>query len=341
METKTNTIHYGFGKDYLPNWGMAQALREIYQNFLDYGNYNESVVEDGDNVLVEVDNDWLPESLDFLRIGKSGKRNSDSIGKHGEGLKMAFLILKREGYDSFIYAGKYTVEPSFYIDSEIGECFCLNYNMPEIQYNGFKIVFSIKKDLFNQFKENVIKKEDVLFSNFYGDVVDKPIGNIYSGGLFVTKCENMSNAYNINPSFLPLDRDRSVPRSFDVSYYSSKINSDYEQKITLSTLSCSDAVYIDKVPDSVKQQITPKPIGNTIEFTYKGEDGEDVVISNESVKEILKKDSFFSAAIKKIKHFMAKQLGLYDLLIEFKEKHVYSAEAAADFDLILERVKPD
>ena len=30
-------IKYGIGFDYLPKWGIKEALREIYQNFNDYG----------------------------------------------------------------------------------------------------------------------------------------------------------------------------------------------------------------------------------------------------------------------------------------------------------------
>ena len=32
-------IKYGISKNYLPNWGIQEALREIFQNFLDFGEY--------------------------------------------------------------------------------------------------------------------------------------------------------------------------------------------------------------------------------------------------------------------------------------------------------------
>ena len=41
---KEGIIYYGIGLEYLSNWTINHALREIYQNFLDYGdyyNYNE------------------------------------------------------------------------------------------------------------------------------------------------------------------------------------------------------------------------------------------------------------------------------------------------------------
>lgn len=336
---KTNLIHYGFGKDYLPEWGINEALREIYQNFLDYGPFKE-VTEETNNTDVQVSltNSWVPSSLDFLRIGNSEKHTPDAIGKHGEGLKMAFLILSREGFESSIQTPEFTVRPSYYIDKEIGECFCLEYEEYSGETRPFTIQFECITDVFREFKQNLITPDDVLFDDrYWGQIVNKPAGNIYSGGLFVTYAKGISKAYNIKPHHLPLDRDRSVPRAFDLNYAASKIN-EAEGKFEVADLSMSDTYFIQKVPERVKEQITPVIVGNSIEFTVKTEDGTDKVICNSEVKAALIKDSFFTASIKKLKLFLAKQLGLYDLLVEFKEKHVHDAEARMDFDMILERV---
>ena len=65
-------------------------------------------------------------------------------------------------------------------------------------------------------------EDDIIFNYpSYGSIVNKEAGNIYSGGLFVCKLKNFTNAYDIIPSKMPLDRDRCVPQSFDVNYYSS------------------------------------------------------------------------------------------------------------------------
>jgi len=338
----TNTIHYGIGREYLSNWGLQQALREIYQNFLDYGDYEENVVQlDEHMVRVSVSNDWVPESLDFLRIGNSKKHNPDAIGKHGEGVKMAFLILERLGLKSQIQTQKYNIEPAFNNDPEIGECFCLNYTSDVVRDDvpKFTVIFECPRVDFDTFKNNVIVVGDILFSHDYGDIVDKEPGTIFSGGLFVTKVKNMSKAYNIKPHYLPLDRDRCAPASFDLNYHSSKIN-EYHGKITAEELAHSDTMYTSKVPDDVKEQIVPKMVGNSVEFVVKGKNGaEDKVIKNEYLKDALKKDSFFEKAIKKLRMYVAKKLGLYDLLIEFQKKHVHTTDARADFELILARVE--
>ena len=89
-----NEIQYGFGKEYLPNWNIEHALREVLQNYMDYGKYTyyAKINNDSEELYnVTIKNDYKPNNLEFLRIGNSMKEDG-SIGKHGEGLKMAFLI---------------------------------------------------------------------------------------------------------------------------------------------------------------------------------------------------------------------------------------------------------
>lgn len=339
----SNIIHYGFGFDYLKDWGINQALREIYQNFLDYGHYKESVkhVKQGSNLVeVTLTNDWQNENLDFLRIGNSRKKEG-SIGKHGEGVKMAFMILLRSGYKSRIVTNKNVVVPSTYTDTEIGDCFCFKYLPIKSKSNNFIIQFECDRDVFIKFREGIIKEEDIEYTDrTYGDIVRKDRGRIYSGGLFVAELDNLSRAYNIRPEHLNLDRDRSVPRSFDVNWSASKILDSYD-KWNFVDETYSDTQFVSRVPDSIKQEVKPIIVGSSVEFVRKDEKGEEVVITNPTIKEVLKKDNFFHSAIKKLKSFVAKQLGLYDMLMEFREKHVHTHEAKVDFDLILERVKSE
>lgn len=339
-ETITGTIHYGFGKEYLPNWGIKEALREIYQNFLDFGEYEEETVlqDAGGKVIgVKLTNTWEPESLEYLRIGRSEKSNPNAVGKHGEGLKMAFLILLREGFNSNIFTNKYSIWPTWYHDAEIGDCFCFEYEKHDMYDAPYSLTFQCGTEDFKNFKANLITEMDVIYSHYQGDIVDKEKGNIYSGGLWVAKVDNMSRSYNIKPEFLPLDRDRSVPRAFDVSYHASKINDAYGKWNARDT-AYSDTAYIETIPEEIKETFKPRHVGNNIEFTYKDENNVDQVVRNSAIVEALKRDSFFDTAIKSLKRFLAKQLGLYDMLIEFQKKHVHSTEARQDFDLILEKV---
>lgn len=338
-----NIIHYGFGLDYLKDWGIDQALREIYQNFLDFGKYKESVTTHKrfpSRLVITLSNDWQPENLDFLRIGNSRKKEG-AIGKHGEGIKMAFMILLRSGFSSRILTSKSLVLPSTYLDQEIGDCFCFEYSSINSKSKRFIIKFECDRKVFYRFRNNIITGKDIEFTDkYYGDIVNKPKGSIYSGGLFVAQLDNLSRAYNIRPEHLQLDRDRSVPRAFDVNWSASKILESYD-KWNFVDETYDDTQFVSKVPDHIKQEVKPVIVGSSVEFVRKDERGEDVVITNSNIKEALKKDSFFQSAIKKLKHFVAKKLGFYDMLIEFKEKHVHSHDARIDFDLILERMEAE
>lgn len=337
---QSGTIHYGFGAEYLPKWGIKEALREIYQNFLDYGDYEEEAIfQDAAQTIigVKLTNAWEPDNLEYLRIGRSQKDNPNAIGHHGEGLKMAFLILLRSGYQSNIFTSKYSVWPEWYKDDQIGDCFCFQYEMHDIYQAPYSLTFQCATADFNEFKANLLTENDIIYTHPDGDIVDKEAGNIYSGKLWVAKVDNLSKAYNICPDLMPLDRDRSAPRAFDVNYHTSRINSAYGKWNARDT-SYSDTSYIDSIPEDIKPQFKARKIGNNVEFTYKDENDVDQVVKNSSVVEALKKDSFFQKAIQGIKRYLAKQLGVYDMLMEFRKKHVHTAEAIQDFELILEKV---
>lgn len=337
---KTGTIYYGFGKEYLSNWGINEALREVYQNFIDYGEYSATEESVNSVSLVNIQNNWEPENLDFLRIGKSVKQSDTAIGKHGEGLKMAFMIFLRSGFSSSILASKYKIWPEWYVDEEIGECFCLKYELHEQDKAGFEVTFECPTGIFTEFIDNIIEQKDVIFDDkYFGQIVEKQKGKIYSGGIFVANVDNLSASYNINPKHLELDRDRRVPGSFDVNYSTSKIKEAYG-KTQIKDLSYSDTMYIDKLPLEVKEQIKPKKVGDSIEFTFKDDDGKTNVIHNQRVIKILREDSFFEGIIKRLKMAIAKKLGLYDMLVEFEKKHLkhVSVEAKQDFALILDKI---
>lgn len=336
----TGIIHYGFGSEYLPKWGIKEALREIYQNFLDYGDYEEEVVIADNLATIKLTNAWAPANLEYLRIGNSKKDNPNAIGHHGEGLKMAFLILLREGFESMIFTNRYAVYPGWYGDKEIGNCFCFNYEIHDMYEAQYTLEFSCPADQFKEFKNNLLTDIDIVYSDsYFGDIVDRDPGNLYSGRLFVAQLEGLSRAYNIHPRHLPLDRDRCAPRSFDVEYATSKIL-EASKKLTVKDISGkhSDTRYIDKVPENILPAIKARRVGNDIQFTVKDETGKDTIIQHAGMQEHLKSHSMFAKAIAGIKRYLAKQLGVYDLLIAFKEKHNLSAEAKQDLDVILERI---
>ena len=148
-------IKYGISRDYLPDWGYAEALREIYQNFDDYGIFTEDKTDvDGQGYDYEItlSNNYAPANLNFLSVGYSAKRHdNNTVGEHGEGLKMALLVLAREGVEVVLNTGASELTPTFYDDEHLGECFGINIAEKGYRTHNFSLRFkvpSIDYDLF-------------------------------------------------------------------------------------------------------------------------------------------------------------------------------------------------
>lgn len=101
-------------KNYCAHWGLREALRELIANTIDEdGQIEYDDYEDEDNpdcgslVLTTYSN--LP--IDAFLMGYSVK-NAGAIGQYGEGLKLAMLVLTREGLNfNFVSGNKtYTFE---------------------------------------------------------------------------------------------------------------------------------------------------------------------------------------------------------------------------------------
>ena len=348
MEQTTKIVNYGIGENYLKDWGIQEALREIYQNFIDYGTFTQKIgtvvkYNDINYVTVTLSNEFKPDNFSFLKIGESQKDDKEnSIGQHGEGLKMAFLIFLRLNYFIELKGNNHKIRPIWQEQPILGTTLALKFKPFESNSN-FYVGFTIPKSEFDYFNNNLIKKKDIIYSNSYhGDIVDKPIGNIYSGKLFVCNLKNIKKSYNFPPARLKLDRDRKVPGSFEVSYHSSKIN-EAQAEINFVDQNYDDYRHVSHIPKSYYPSIRARAVGENIEFIAKVVDKEtnetkEVLITNQSIKEHLKQQSFFQKAINGIKNFIASKFGIKELLIKFRNKHCYSEEAKRDFDIILTKL---
>jgi hypothetical protein len=178
--------------NYVSSWGYKEAIREIVQNFMDYGDYQREI--NVDKQLILYSNDYLPTDTNFLKIGFTQKNNPNAIGKHGEGIKMALLVLHRLGLDVYITTVidgfMYTFTPTTYDDPMLGKCFGILYSVTDSTSQYIRDNFSVGVSLTPEFNEMndyfIDSNTSVLFKCSYGEIIDKPAGNIYVGGIFVT-----------------------------------------------------------------------------------------------------------------------------------------------------------
>jgi len=333
-------IKYGIGRNYLPDWGYQEALREIYQNFIDFGEYDEKVqdVPPFDNLKqITLSNDFIAHNLEFLKIGESGNRdNANAVGKHGEGLKMALLVLVRNEQHVHLVTNKGVFHPKFYYDEYLGECFGLENYIPCVGNADckFKIQINVPTEAFEKFKGNQLNPDDVIFKCQYGDLIDKNPGDIYVGGTYVTNMKSIKHAYNFNPTHVNLDRDRKVPGTFDVEWTASRIMQEYPE-LKLEDLSERDTAYVSNIKESIADQFVPEIVDKKVVFRA----GD--IQANDNLKNSLMRTPENQKIIQKLKFKLCRKRKPQNILQDFYDKNHFglNPEAKAEFKMIIAKSK--
>jgi hypothetical protein len=228
--------------DYVPDWGVVEAVRELFQNAID----NEAVnpankmmfKKVGDTLTVANRQSRL--SLDTLLLGCSSKVGDErTIGQHGEGYKIALVVLLRNNKKvRFLNYGA----------NEIWETRIVNSR----RYNGAKVV-QIEVDktpIWKRTPDNdltilvegitdeeyaaiiksniTLRKREGLLKDYvstpYGDLLleDSDAGRIYIKGLYVCDIKGLKCGYNIDRA-MKLDRDRGLIAESDAMMETSRI----------------------------------------------------------------------------------------------------------------------
>lgn len=314
---------------YVPDWTYVEAVRELFQNAIDNERVNPdnkmSISHTGD--ILEISNKTSKLTLDSLLLGSSTKRDDDrTIGQHGEGYKIAFMVLLREGKSI-------TVEN--YGANEIWTTKLVNSR----RYNGAKVV-QIEVDKNPFWKKNVNNDLNIIVEGIseseYDDIVkanlflqddvdasemtssgqalfgDDNVGKIFVKGLYVSTMNSMGlrHGYNFDTTGIKLDRDRKLVSSFDISYYASKIwaelakNDKYTEDIAdMIQSKAPDVEYLrssiylykdnlggvaDKIVDNLKEEYGDKvyPVTDNEEYRAAERSGLSPVIVSSNVKEI-------------------------------------------------------
>jgi len=331
-------IRYGMGRNYLPDWGFAEALREIYQNFRDFGDFQQGVTALADSDLCEVTmvNGFMPEGHNFMKIGESAKRGvASKVGEHGEGLKMASLVLRRNGCKVVVRYGNTELAGTFYDDPYLGECFGFVV-CPTTWMDGFRLTFQVPREEFKIYEESQLDPDkDVIHSSTCGDLLDRPKGEVYVGGHFVSVVDGLQYAYNFNPKFVSLDRDRKVPRDFDVNWAASQILQGWDG-MKVKDMVERDASYIDRVPPKIAKKFRPALAkGGAVVFRAQNIQAPDKVAKKLMEMPVNQK------RVAKLKFSMSRKRTPHSILKEFMDKYRrhLPAEGKADAVVVLKKAK--
>lgn len=237
----TSKYELAISTGYVPDWGVVEATRELFQNAIDNeieNSENEMTWEYKDNTL-RISNKTSCLKPESLLLGTSTKSNNpDTIGKHGEGYKIAFMVLLRN---------KKTIKVYNYGAQEIWEVRlvkCKRYNDELVT-----TVFVHRNSVFKKAPDSDLTIEiqgiteeeykDIIIKNLnmrekypeyfrieeYGDILLDPEekGNVYVEGLFIANKSGFEYGYNFKPNRLNLDRDRKLVDTFDLSWEASRL----------------------------------------------------------------------------------------------------------------------
>jgi hypothetical protein len=267
-------IEYGLSTNYVSTWGYKEAIREIVQNFIDFGEYGTTesdYIPEIDGTMIRYQNEYKPESFEFLKVGFSKKHSDNAVGKYGEGLKIALLVLHRLGVKvsigTTINEVAHILRPVFYDDPYLGKCFGIE--VEELQKNCSINLFTVSVQKTSEYDEMedyfIDHNTEVIFENYHGAIVDMPAGNIYVGGIFVANYDDIPRAYNLKPQHVDLGRDRNFPNTWDVEYHCSKIFQEYcESNETIMEHSSREIRHMDTVPEKFAETIEPTMINGNI-----------------------------------------------------------------------------
>lgn len=233
----------GMSLEYCANWGVVEAIREFAQNAKDAETFNENnkmyFDYDKEAEILRIGNKNGCLTTETLLLGKTTKANNENmIGQHGEGYKVATVVLMRLGKQVKVYNRSV---------KEVWTAKVVNSK----RYNAKVVVFDIEKvsvfksvpdhdlifevtgiteDEYSSIVESNLSlqdlKEGIDYIESNGSKVllnEKFAGKLFVGGLFVTTSRYAKKGYDFKPSLIKLDRDRSFIDGLDLQFITGKV----------------------------------------------------------------------------------------------------------------------
>jgi hypothetical protein len=239
-------IEYPITANYMSHWTIRQATRELLQNALDSGEY---IIQDGAvGEYVITNRLYKHVTLDELTLlGETDKHDNSSIGRFGEGFKLAMLVYARceRQVDVVVRIGDCYIMPRI-----INNRFCLEIEkaetLPEAEYFSVSLRYLGVEEDINALLLRRHKLTEV-FNNGTGCAAYTPGGKLFVGGMFVCNTP-LEYSYNFHPSKLKLDRDRNSAPEFELTWETTKLWAQYGEPVKVAELAhkqCKDVQYMN------------------------------------------------------------------------------------------------
>lgn len=258
-------IKLSFTEDYVGHWSWWQGARELMQNAIDTKDFDIEFDYDKGSIEIVSRGGAIPTKA--LLLGSTTKRDdSSTIGKFGEGMKLGFLVLLREGAEVAMENGKDLWVPKI-VHDEAMDANVLAVNICEGTLedndpNTVKIkIHGIPRVAMDEIMDNYAPttEREVVIENSRGKAYTKiwqqganqeeddegnAIGgdcNLFVNGLFVTKVQgNFKFDYDFKPEAFVLDRDRDSANTYEVKYEANKLLSESDDIDLLARLALEE-----------------------------------------------------------------------------------------------------
>lgn len=359
--------------DYVPSWGIADAIRELFQNALDQEiqcNDNKASWEyDAAAQTVSISNKKSVLTTNSLLLGSTTKSgDAATIGRFGEGYKIATLVLLRNDKPVVFYNyGRREVwRPRFVKSRRFGAdvlTFFVDTKYPwsSVPNEDLTIkIHNISEDEWNNIivPTNLHLRTDytVINDTEFGQILDIP-GKVFVNGLFICNYAEYEYSYNFKPGVLRLDRDRKLASDFDLKWIASKMWRVAEgpdvtlQVVKLLEAGAADVQFIaDTYVGSLHEiaieaylQFTEAYGSNAVPVSTQHEaskvpDTYRPIVVNETYKRVITSASLYSAP-EPIPEPPSISERLTDWLCKYGEE--LSVEAASELEELIEAIKEE
>lgn len=233
----------GMSLNYCADWGVVEAIREFAQNAKDAETFNKDnkmyFDYDKDTEVLRIGNKNGCLTTETLLLGKTTKANDENmIGQHGEGYKVATVVLMRLGKQVKVYNRSVKeVWTAKIVNSK-------RYNAKVIVFDIEKVsifksvpdhdlifeISNISEDEYSSIVKSNLSLQDLKEGTDYiesnGSKIllnEKFAGKLFVGGLFVTSSRYAKKGYDFKPSLIKLDRDRSFIDGLDLQFLTGKV----------------------------------------------------------------------------------------------------------------------
>ena len=335
--------------EYVKDWSIQDALRELFQNAIDYNDWEYVFV----NSELHIISKGTELDIRSLLLGHS-KKSSEAIGKFGEGYKLAMLVLTRLGFKAQIISGNSVWYPKI-IDSRTYKAKQLVFDIDTTENYSPDLIFvvqGITEEIMQELRERNlhVAPPSSFDETQYGQILPSAYaGKIYVNGLYVSTIQEMKYGYNFKPKYLTLDRDRRIVRDFDIQWLSCQMWSELnniELILELIKQQASDVKYLDSFTYSAKQSLADKAaeefmlehgeeaipvVYNTDIDIAKREGHEKIVIVPKVTQQLIERSSIWTRPAPKVIRKSPREI-----LLDFNRKHCLSEEAQEDFEEILQ-----